>query len=41
MTLGSIGALKLTRTIATIMVVHTCSDFLQLAYRAAEGARLR
>jgi hypothetical protein len=36
LTLGLIGAPRLTRTFATIMVVHTCSDFLQLAYRAAE-----
>jgi Protein of unknown function (DUF1360) len=36
LTLGLIGAPRLTRTVATIMVVHTCSDFLQLAYRAAE-----
>jgi Protein of unknown function (DUF1360) len=36
LTLGLIGAPRLTRAVATIMVVHTCSDFLQLAYRAAE-----
>jgi hypothetical protein len=36
LTLGLIGAPRLTRTLSTIMVVHTASDFLQLAYRAAE-----
>jgi hypothetical protein len=36
LTLGLIGAPRLTRTVSTIMVVHTASDFLQLAYRAAE-----
>lgn len=36
LTLGLIGAPRLTRTVCAIMVVHTTSDFLQLAYRAAE-----
>jgi hypothetical protein len=35
LTLGLIGAPRLTRLICTIFVTHTISDFLQLAYRAA------
>ncbi|MFZ1927174.1 MAG: DUF1360 domain-containing protein [Solirubrobacteraceae bacterium] len=36
LTLGLIGAPRLTRLISTVFVAHTISDFLQLAYRAAE-----
>lgn len=36
LTLGLIGAPRLTRTIGAIFVAHTVSDFLQAAYRAAE-----
>jgi Protein of unknown function (DUF1360) len=36
LTLGLVGAPRLTRTIGTIFVAHTVSDFLQVAYRAAE-----
>jgi hypothetical protein len=36
LTLGLIGAPRLTRLISTVFVVHTISDFLQVAYRAAE-----
>ncbi len=34
--LGLIGAPRLTRLISTVFVAHTISDFLQVAYRAAE-----
>jgi uncharacterized protein DUF1360 len=34
--LGLVGAPRLTRLLSTIFVVHTVSDFLQVAYRAAE-----
>jgi hypothetical protein len=36
LTLGLIGAPRLTRLLSTIFVAHTVSDFLQVAYRAAE-----
>jgi hypothetical protein len=36
LTLGLIGAPRLTRLISSVFVAHTVSDFLQLAYRAAE-----
>lgn len=36
LTLGLIGAPRLTRLIGTVFVAHTISDFLQVAYRAAE-----
>ncbi len=36
LTLGLIGAPRLTRTLGTIFVAHTVSDFLQVAYRAGE-----
>jgi hypothetical protein len=36
LTLGLIGAPRLTRLISTVSVAHTISDFLQVAYRAAE-----
>jgi hypothetical protein len=36
LTLGLVGAPRLTRLLSTIFVAHTVSDFLQLAYRAAE-----
>ena len=36
LTLGLIGAPRLTRLISTVFVAHTISDFLQVAYRAAE-----
>jgi hypothetical protein len=36
LTLGLVGAPRLTRTLGTIFVAHTISDFLQIAYRAAE-----
>ncbi|HUA11813.1 MAG TPA: DUF1360 domain-containing protein [Solirubrobacteraceae bacterium] len=36
LTIGLIGAPRLTRAIGTILVAHTVSDFLQAAYRAAE-----
>jgi Protein of unknown function (DUF1360) len=35
-TLGLVGAPRLTRVIGSIFVAHTLSDFLQVAYRAAE-----
>ncbi len=34
--LGLMGAPRLTRLISTVFVAHTISDFLQVAYRAAE-----
>lgn len=36
LTLGLIGAPRLTRLISSVFVAHTISDFLQVAYRAAE-----
>jgi hypothetical protein len=36
LTLGLIGAPRLTRLISSVFVAHTVSDFLQVAYRAAE-----
>jgi hypothetical protein len=36
LTLGLIGAPRLTRLLSSVLVVHTVSDFLQVAYRAAE-----
>lgn len=36
LTLGLVGAPRLTRLITSVFVAHTVSDFLQLAYRAAE-----
>jgi Protein of unknown function (DUF1360) len=36
LTLGLVGAPRLTRLIGSMFVAHTVSDFLQLAYRAAE-----
>jgi Protein of unknown function (DUF1360) len=36
LTLGLVGAPRLTRLLSTIFVAHTVSDFLQVAYRAAE-----
>jgi hypothetical protein len=35
-TLGLVGAPRLTRLLGTVFVAHTVSDFLQVAYRAAE-----
>lgn len=36
LTVGLIGAPRLTRLVSTVFVAHTVSDFLQAAYRAAE-----
>lgn len=36
LTLGLVGAPRLTRLISSVFVAHTVSDFLQIAYRAAE-----
>ncbi|HEX5307573.1 MAG TPA: DUF1360 domain-containing protein [Solirubrobacteraceae bacterium] len=36
LTLGLVGAPRLTRLVGTVFVAHTVSDFLQVAYRAAE-----
>ncbi len=36
LTLGLLGAPRATRLLSTVFVVHTVSDFLQAAYRAAE-----
>jgi hypothetical protein len=36
LTLGLVGAPRLTRLIGTVFVAHTISDFLQVAYRVAE-----
>jgi hypothetical protein len=36
LTLGLVGAPRVTRLIGTVFVAHTVSDFLQVAYRAAE-----
>jgi hypothetical protein len=35
--LGLVGAPRLTRLLSSILVAHTISDFLQVAYRAAEN----
>lgn len=34
--LGLIGAPRLTRLLSSVFVAHTVSDFLQVAYHAAE-----
>ncbi len=36
LTLGLVGAPRLTRLIGSVFVAHTVADFLQVAYRAAE-----
>lgn len=36
LTVGLVGAPRLTRLLSTVFVAHTISDFLQVAYRAAE-----
>ncbi|HEY1687645.1 MAG TPA: DUF1360 domain-containing protein [Solirubrobacteraceae bacterium] len=36
LTLGLVGAPRLTRLTSSVFVAHTISDFLQVAYRAAE-----
>lgn len=36
LTVGLIGAPRLTRLLSAVFVSHTVSDFLQVAYRAAE-----
>ena len=36
LTLGLVGAPRFTRLISSVLAVHTVSDFLQVAYRAAE-----
>lgn len=36
LTLGFVGAPRLTRLLSTVLVVHTISDFLQVAFRVAE-----
>lgn len=36
LSVGLVGAPRLTRLLSTVFVVHTVSDFLQAAYRAAE-----
>jgi Protein of unknown function (DUF1360) len=36
LTLGLVGAPRLTRLLSSVFVAHTISDFLQVAYRAAE-----
>jgi hypothetical protein len=36
LTVGLVGAPRLTRLLSTVFVAHTVSDFLQVAYRAAE-----
>jgi hypothetical protein len=36
LTVGLVGAPRLTRLLGTVFVAHTVSDFLQIAYRAAE-----
>jgi Protein of unknown function (DUF1360) len=36
LTVGLIGAPRLTRLLSTVLVAHTVSDFLQITYRAAE-----
>lgn len=36
LTLGLVASPRLTRTVSSIFVAHTISDFLHIAYRAAE-----
>ena len=36
LTLGLVGAPRFTRLLSSMLVAHTISDFLQVAYRAAE-----
>ncbi len=36
LTVGLVGAPRLTRLVVSVFVAHTVSDFLQIAYRAAE-----
>ena len=36
LTIGMVGAPRLTRWVSSVLVAHTISDFLQLAYRGAE-----
>jgi hypothetical protein len=36
LTLGLVGAPRLTRLLSSVFLAHTISDFLQVAYRAAE-----
>ena len=36
LTLGLVGAPRFTRLFSSVLVAHTLSDFLQIAYRAAE-----
>lgn len=38
LTLGLIGAPRLTRLVSSVFVAHTISDFLQVAYRTVEDA---
>ncbi len=38
LTLGLVGAPRFTRLLSSVLVAHTISDFLQVAYRAAEDA---
>ncbi|HEY1833708.1 MAG TPA: DUF1360 domain-containing protein [Solirubrobacteraceae bacterium] len=38
LTLGMLASPRLTRQLCSVFVAHTVSDFLQLAYRAAEEA---
>jgi Protein of unknown function (DUF1360) len=38
LTLGMLASPRLTRQLCSVFVAHTVSDFLQLAYRAAEDA---
>ena len=37
LTVGLVGAPRPTRLLASVLVAHTVSDFLQLAYRVAEN----
>ena len=37
LTLGLVGAPRFTRLFSSVLVAHTISDFLQVAYRAAEA----
>lgn len=39
LTLGHVSAPRFTRLLSTIFVAHTVSDFMQVAYRAAEDGR--
>lgn len=38
LTIGLVGAPRMTRFACSILAAHTISDFLQLAYHAAEQA---